>query len=238
MSRFGSGQARVNRSKNINEIRGVRDTELYPIITGQDTNTERDKIRYIDRKDNIQRIIDALPIVKDVIENKNMLNEMKKIIMEIQRKKPEKKVLDKIEPESSRISDEPLVMPSTQEDTEIEQEQEEVHPSTIDNMINLFNTAKKAYSIGKDIYDVYKSFLSIVPIIGSLGLLTGGGLHRQITNDGSEITLDDYYDTPIYVDNNNRFRTLSINHPITTELQLGMRDKRNILDITDNRRRR
>jgi hypothetical protein len=237
MSRFGSGQTRVSRSRNINEIRGVRDTELYPIIVGQDTNPKRNRIRRIEHKDNLQKLIDALPNVIDILQNKKMIEEMKKIITNNTRQKSSRITDEPMvmpeEKKSSRITDEPMVMP---EEIKTSEQDDTTDPSIIDNMVELYDIATKAYSVGKDIYDIYKTFISISGMVGAMSLM-GGSLKRQITNDGSEISIDDYYNTPIYVNNNNRFKTYTYPHLNPTELQLAMRDKRNVLDITDNRRR-
>tara|TARA_R110001606_G_scaffold387516_1_gene552228 strand:- start:404 stop:1087 length:684 start_codon:yes stop_codon:yes gene_type:complete len=226
MSRFTTPPLSLRRQISRNEQHGIRDTTLYPIVSGRNTSRHkpRNYNRDIETNETIEEIVDILPNAIDGVENKKLLDIMTKIIGSIMSNNRTTKSEDpEMESEEPEIESNDIEM----ENDEPEQETEEVQ--------TLYDIATTAFKKGKDIYDIYERFVNVssgIQKLGSVAMDFLRPMYKQSFMRGGSLR-----EERIHIDNYNRFHTNHYGTILPTDLQIGMRDRRNIKDITNTRRR-
>ncbi len=224
MSRFTTPPLSLRRQVSMNEKHGIRDTVLYPIITGKNTNRHPPRQElWMERQETIEDIINRLPDVIDGVENKKLLSIMTNILSNI----TSPRELPKEEPEMINEESDNIVEPTIEQPTIESEETEEIK--------TLYDVAVSAYEKGKDIYNIYENFMKITSSMSSLGSTALGiirPLYKRSFMSGGALTHE-----RVHINNYDRFHTNIYDSILPTDLQLGMRDNRNIMDITNTRRR-
>lgn len=246
MSRFSSGQIRVQRDIQDFERRGINDLTLYPVISGVKPKVK--KIKGTDITRFMKILTDELPKINTPTEqekNKKILDEMSLIINRIKSMRSGPRIIQPLRPTpmsapSVASATVPPVAPpvsaSVSSDPSAPMPQPIPQPMPQDDRINLlrmYDAAVDAYNNGLDISPIYNTFSRLSSAFNILNPMAGSGLDKK---GHTQKPIDAYWGVSIPIQQN-RFTQPIYDVYNPSQLQKYSRDPRTVMDITDTRRR-